>query len=84
MKKYLLMAVACMALLTVQAQKQLVILHSNDTHSCVMPLSEHLADTAIAGRGGFLRRVEMIRQERQKQPDLLYFDSGDFSQGSPY
>ena len=84
MKKYLLMAVACMALLTVQAQKQLVILHSNDTHSCVMPLSEHLADTAIAGRGGFLRRVEMIRQERQKHPDLLYFDSGDFSQGSPY
>ena len=52
MKKYLLMAVACMALLTVQAQKQLVILHSNDTHSCVMPLSEHLADTAIAGRDG--------------------------------
>ena len=66
MKKYLLMAVACMALLTVQAQKQLVILHSNDTHSCVMPLSEHLADTAIAGRGGFLRRVEMIRQEPAK------------------
>ena len=29
MKKYLLMAVVCMALLTVQAQKQLVILHSN-------------------------------------------------------
>lgn len=84
MKKYLLMAVACMTLLTVQAQKQLVILHSNDTHSCIMPLSEHLADTAIAGRGGFLRRVEMIRQERQKHPDLLYFDSGDFSQGSPY
>jgi len=84
MKKYLLMAVACMALLTAQAQKQLVILHTNDTHSCIMPLSEHLADTAIAGRGGFLRRVEMIKQERQKHPDLLYFDSGDFSQGSPY
>ena len=84
MKKYLLMAVVCMALLTAQAQKQLVILHTNDTHSCIMPLSEHLADTAIAGRGGFLRRVEMIKQERQKHPDLLYFDSGDFSQGSPY
>lgn len=28
MKKYMLLAVACMALLTAKAQKQLVILHS--------------------------------------------------------
>lgn len=84
MKKYIFTAIICMAFIVAQAQKQLVILHTNDTHSCIMPLSEHLADTAIAGRGGFLRRVEMIKQEREKHPDLLYFDSGDFSQGSPY
>ena len=64
--------------------KQLVVLHTNDTHSCVMPINPNLADTAMANRGGYLRRVAMIKQERKANPDLLLFDSGDFSQGSPY
>ena len=66
------------------AQKQLVILHTNDTHSCILPLKAELADTAIAGRGGYLRRYAMINEERRQNPDLLLFDSGDFSQGSSY
>ena len=66
------------------AQKQLTILHSNDTHSCILPLKATLADTTLAGRGGFLRRIAMLKEERQKDPELLYFDSGDFSQGSSY
>ena len=64
--------------------RQLVILHTNDTHSCIFPLSEALADTMLAGRGGFIRRIAMLKEERKKHPDLLYFDSGDFSQGSAY
>ena len=64
--------------------KKLLILHTNDTHSCVMPLKTTLADTLQAGRGGFLRRLAMLDQERRKNPDLLLFDSGDFSQGSSY
>ena len=67
-----------------QQQKQLLILHTNDTHSTILPLNPNLADTMKAGRGGFLRRASMIRAERQKDPDLLLFDSGDFSQGSGY
>ena len=67
-----------------QKTKELTILHTNDTHSCIYPLSENLADTMLAGRGGFLRRIAMLKEERTKDPDLLYFDSGDFSQGSPY
>lgn len=67
-----------------QAQKSLTILHTNDTHSCIMPLNQNLADTMLAGRGGFLRRIAMLKEERRKDPDLLLFDSGDFSQGSPY
>ena len=43
-----------LSLATVSAQKQLTILHSNDTHSCIVPLNAHLADTVLAGRGGFL------------------------------
>ena len=64
--------------------KKLLILHTKDTHSCVMPLKTTLADTLQAGRGGFLRRLAMLDQERRKNPDLLLFDSGDFSQGSSY
>ncbi len=64
--------------------KQLVILHTNDTHSCIYPLNKHLADTMLAGRGGFIRRAVMVGEERGKHPNLLLLDSGDFSQGSSY
>jgi len=64
--------------------KQLVILHTNDTHSTIMPLKAELADTSLAGRGGCLRRMAMIEEERRKCPELLLIDSGDFSQGSSY
>ena len=65
-------------------QKQLVILHTNDTHSCIMPLNANLADTTLAGRGGYLRRANMVKEQRKLHPNLLLFDSGDFSQGSGY
>lgn len=85
MKRILILAIVCMiGLLPVAAQKELTILHTNDTHSCIMPLGKTLADTLFAGRGGFLRRIAMIKEQRQQHPDLLLFDSGDFSQGSPY
>jgi len=64
--------------------KKLVILHTNDTHSTIMPVTRNIPDTAKAGRGGFLRRIAMLKEERQRHPDLLYFDSGDFCQGSAY
>lgn len=82
-----LMMVFMLSLLPLTASgqtKQLVILHTNDTHSTIYPLNPNLADTALAGRGGFLRRIAMLKEERQKHPDLLLFDSGDFCQGSPY
>ena len=75
---------AAMTISVAAKTKQILILHTNDTHSCVMPLKPTLKDTLVAGRGGFLRRLEMIRQERKANPGLLLLDSGDFSQGSPY
>ena len=86
MKRFFLTIIFTVTLLAgVQAKgKRLVILHTNDTHSCIFPLNKHLADTMLAGRGGFIRRAEMVRRERSKHPDMLLFDSGDFSQGSPY
>jgi len=65
-------------------EKQLVILHTNDTHSTIMPVNAQLPDTMKAGRAGALRRIAMLKEERGKTPDLLLFDSGDFFQGSAY
>jgi len=80
--------VILLALVTLSGQakkhKQLVILHTNDTHSTILPVNASLPDTMKAGRGGFLRRIAMLKEERKKNPGLLYFDSGDFFQGSAY
>lgn len=78
------MCAAIVAAMAAWGQQKLVILHTNDTHSAIMPLSRNLGDTLLAGRGGYLRRMELVRREREAEPGLLLFDSGDFSQGSPY
>ena len=64
--------------------KQLVILHTNDTHSTILPLNPNIDNKDLAGRGGFLRRINMLKEQRSQNPSLLLFDSGDFSQGSGY
>lgn len=86
MKRILtILTIAVAVTLTAAAKgRQLLILHTNDTHSCVLPLNPNLADTMLASRGGFLRRAAMIDQMRKEDKDLLLLDSGDFSQGSPY
>lgn len=85
MKRYIIICLLLLGILNVQAQnKQLTVLHTNDTHSTILPLNPNLADTMKAGRGGFVRRIAMLKEERKKNPDLLLFDSGDFCQGSPY
>lgn len=86
MKRILtILTIAVAVTLTAAAKgRQLLILHTNDTHSCVLPLNPNLADTMLAGRGGFLRRAAMIDQMRKEDKGLLLLDSGDFSQGSPY
>ena len=83
---HLIIFIALVAVVSASAKskKQLVILHTNDTHSCIMPLNENLDNKDLAGRGGFLRRISMIKEERKQNPDLLFFDSGDFSQGSGF
>lgn len=81
---YIMMILALAAAGTGLAQKRLTILHTNDTHSCILPVNPNVDDTLVAGRGGYLRRIAMLKEERAKEPKLLLFDSGDFSQGSAY
>ena len=82
--RYFSLIIACFSILAMQAQKELVIINTNDTHSTVMPLSSNLDDTLKAGRAGYLRRLALLEEQRKAHPDLMLFDCGDFSQGSPY
>jgi len=86
--RYFIFLALSIMLISVNTQakkhKQLVVLHTNDTHSQIVPFSSQLPDTIKAGRGGFLRRIVLLQEERAKDPELLYFDSGDFCQGSAY
>lgn len=76
--------VLCIAV-SVFAQKkaEIVVVHTNDTHSCIEPINPNLKDDN-ADKGGYIRRVKFVREERKKYPDLLLIDCGDFSQGSCY
>lgn len=83
-KTYIILLGLALGICSAWAQKKITILHTNDTHSCVLPVKEHVDDTLVAGRGGFVRRIAMLKEERVKTPNMLLFDSGDFSQGSGY
>lgn len=63
---------------------EILVVHTNDTHSCIMPLSPNMPDTALADKGGGLRRVVLVDSLRAENPNMLLFDCGDFSQGSLY
>ncbi len=66
-----------------QQEKTLTILQISDMHSRIEPIDKNTADK-YAGMGGLVRRATLIKQLRQEVPGLLLFDSGDFSQGTPY
>ncbi len=66
-----------------QQTRQLVILHTSDTHSHVDPIDENSADRN-AGWGGVARRAALVRQERQTAETFLLLNCGDISQGTPY
>jgi len=55
---------------------QLVVLHTNDTHSRVEPTS--------TGEGGYARRKTAIDSIRSKHKNVLLLDAGDWLQGTPY
>lgn len=70
--------------LSAQETKSLFILHTNDTHSRIEPCGNEIVPQEYADKGGYLRRSAFIKEMRQAHSDLLLFDCGDFSQGTPY
>lgn len=83
MRNILLIAAALLfAACSVEKADHLTILSTTDTHSQIEPLPQNVSRDA--DMGGYARRMGLIAKERQADPDLLLFDSGDFSQGTPY
>lgn len=79
---YVLFTALCVCCaLAAQDIKELLILHTNDTHSRVEPIPITDPNPEFAGKAGFVRRVTLIKEIRKQDKDLLLFDCGDFSQG---
>jgi 5'-nucleotidase len=60
--------------------KKITILHTNDTHSHIEPLSGGRND----GRGGVARRAAVVKRVRAENPNTILLDCGDIFQGTPY
>jgi 2',3'-cyclic-nucleotide 2'-phosphodiesterase (5'-nucleotidase family) len=60
---------------------EVVIFHTNDTHSHMMPLDLEGFGENI---GGMVRRQAFLRHWREIHPLSLTLDAGDFFQGTPF
>ncbi len=81
MKKYIATySLLFLLSITLQGQIKLTILHTNDVHSQIEPITSG----SLAGKGGVERRAAAIAQQRAQNPDLLLLDAGDYVQGTPY
>ncbi len=67
---------------TAAGKLKLVILHTNDTHSQVEPTEK--STLSSSDMGGYARRMGVINKIRTEEKNVLLFDAGDFSQGTPY
>lgn len=83
-KNYITIIIVLFLSLSVSAfaQKKIVILHTNDTHSRIEPLPE--TDKYAPNKGGVVRRANYIESVRAENKNVLLFDAGDFVQGTPY
>lgn len=65
-----------------QDNKQLVILHMNDTHSRIEPTAVN--DSKTPDMGGAIRQNSYVESVREENKNVLFFHSGDIVQGTPY
>lgn len=68
--------------IAVYAQKKIIILATNDTHSRIEALPA--SDKYDPDMGGVEARAALIGEIRKQNRNVLLFDAGDFVQGTPY
>src|SRR5690554_1580984 len=82
MKHYFLSIIILLTLTIGIEAQELVILHTNDTHSRIEPLPD--TDRFRPNMGGVVRRAAFVDKMRSENKNVLLFDAGDFLQGTPY
>lgn len=68
--------------MTAQDTKELIILQTSDVHSRIEPVNQK--GNRNFNEGGFVRRATFLDQFRKEHKNVLLFDCGDISQGTPY
>lgn len=69
--------------LSAQLSKKLIMLQTSDVHSRVEPVNQE--GDRNYHEGGMVRRATFLKEFRKQNPDnVLLFDCGDISQGTPY
>lgn len=76
MKKWIFTGMIVVAAALGVAARDLVILHTNDTHSLILPDAE--------GKGGVMQRKAIIDSVKSVNKDVLVVDAGDKVQGTLY
>ncbi len=82
MKHYFFTIIILLSFAFEVVAQELVILHTNDTHSRIEPLPE--TDRYNPDLGGVVRRAAYVDKTRKENDNVLLFDAGDFLQGTPY
>jgi len=87
MKRINMTFLLCFALslactLFAQDTKELILLQTSDVHSRLEPVAQK-GDRNF-DEGGFVRRATFLQQFRKEHRNVLLFDCGDISQGTPY
>lgn len=68
--------------MTAQDTKELIVLQTSDVHSRIEPVNQK--GNRNFNEGGFVRRATFLDQFRKEHKNVLLFDCGDISQGTPY
>ena len=89
MKRFQILFLSCLVLsftFSIFAQdkdtKEVIILQTSDVHSRIEPVNQK--GDEYYNKGGFLRRAAFLEEFRKDHKNVLLFDCGDISQGTPY
>lgn len=73
-----LLCMLCFPALAAEKPREATILFTHDLHSHLLPARDE--DGGMYG--GYARLMTVIRQQKEKYPDAILVDAGDFSMGS--
>ena len=65
-----------------ETEQKLIVLHTNDMHSHLMPFP--MDGSAYQGLGGVSSRAELIKKIRAENEQVLLLDAGDIFGATPY